>query len=167
MSFSVTVHVSLPKTKFTNKKWKSELQKAMKDAGRDLKGLFQKTVYGWSNKPRFVASYLNLNNSFFVTVTPEGEYAEQWKLVSLGSPHHRIPKSGYARMKFRPGYRSATVPGTLLSRRAYRSGKERFASLIVDHPGFEARNFPEMIREEYEDKFGKNMQDAINEVARK
>ena len=166
MPFSVTVNMIMPKHKFSDKPWKKAVQDELKKTGKDLKGLFDKTVYGWSNKPRFVASYLNLNNSYFVTVTPEGEYAEQWNLVSSGSGPHIIKPKQAPILSFRPGYRSATRPGTLMSRRAYRSGKAVF-SKKVNHPGFEARNFPEMIREEYEDKFVDNIQDAINEVARK
>lgn len=162
---SITLHVTLPKNKFADKKWRSELKKAMKITGRDLKGLFSKTTFGWSKKPDFRVSYSDINNAMFVTVTPEGPNAAIWELVNVGAKPHMIPNEFNKILKFKPGYKASTTPGSLMSRRKARSGNFVFAK-YVSHPGFEARRFTETIAETYEEQFGENTQDALNIAAR-
>jgi len=93
--------------------------------------------------------------------------SEIYALVNAGSPPHPIyPRKG-GFLRFKPGYRPATTPGQLRSRRAYRSGKYVIARSISDpeHPGFEARNFDELVAKEYDPQFVKDMQEAVNSVA--
>ena len=166
MPFSITMKVTTPKQKFGNKKWLDEIARTQRQTSVPrLRKLFEKTVFGWSRKPSFGWAQRRTADEMSITMYPTGQHAEIWNLVSEGSPAHDIrPRKG-GLLSFRPGYRSATRPGTLMSRRAYRSGKQ-VAAKIVHHPGFEARNFPEMIAEEYENPYIDEMQDAINKVAK-
>jgi hypothetical protein len=54
-----------------------------------------------------------------------------------------------------------------MSRRAYRSGQYVTARGIIPHPGFEAREFPKMIEDEFIHLFADQMQDAVNKAARR
>lgn len=162
---SIRVEVLLPKGKFATKGWLDEIARVQRRTSVPrLRKLFQKTVFGWSKKPDFGWAQRRSADAMSITMYPQGIYADKWELVNAGSPPHTIrPKKGF--LRFRPGYRSATTPGQLQSRRAYRSGKY-IGVRKVDHPGFEARKFDELIAQEYENPYMNEMQDAINNTAR-
>jgi len=163
---SITVKVTLPKTKFANKKWLEEIAKVQRQTSVPrLRKLFQKTVFGWSEKPDFGWTQRRTSDEMSISMYPSGENAEKWELVNAGSPPHIINARQGGFLRFRPGYRSATIPGSIQSRRAYRSGKYG-AWRRVSHPGFEARKFTELIAEEYHNPYINDMQDAINEAAK-
>lgn len=161
----ITVKVTTPTRKFGNKKWLDEIARTQRQTSVPrLRKLFQQTVFGWSKKPGFGWRQERLNDEMSITMYPTGQHAEIWNLVNEGSPAHEIrPRKGI--LRFRPGYRSATRPGQLMSRRAYRSGPF-VGARTVNHPGFEARKFTELIAEEYHNPYINDMQDAINRVAR-
>jgi hypothetical protein len=164
---SISITVTTPERKFGNKGWLDEIARTQRQtAVPRLKKLFQKTVFGWSEKPDFGWVQQRTADTISITMYPQGQAANIWNLVNAGSPRHRIPKSGTTFMKFRPGYRAATTPGSLMSRRAYRSGKYE-THFVVSHPGFEPRDFISQIASEYENPFMGDMQEAISSVARK
>ena len=164
---SISIKITTPERKFGNKGWLDAIARDQRQTTVPrLKKLFQKTVYGWSNKPEFGWVQRRTADSISITMYPQGQYADKWELVNAGSPRHRIPKSGFTFMRFRPGYRAATTPGSLMSRRAYRSGKYE-THFVVNHPGFDARDFIGQIAEEYNNPFMGEMQEAISSVARK
>lgn len=66
-------------------------------------------------------------------------------------------------MRFRPGYRASTSPGSLMSRRNYRSGAF-ITRFVVNHPGFTAREFDVLIANEYGPVFPDDVHDAIKEA---
>lgn len=165
--FGITIKVTLPTKEFAKKKWLDELARTQRQTSVPrLKKLFQKTVFGWSKKPDFGWVQRRSSGEMSIQMYPTGPNAEIWKLVNAGSPEHPIPAKHGGILSFRPGYRAATRPGTLMSRRAYRSGKLQGARMIPMHPGFEARNFVETIGEEYQNPFMNDMQDALNRVAK-
>lgn len=168
MSFSVKVSITLPKTDLTKKKWASEIIMAQRRyTVKGIKKLFKQTVFGWSaaKKPDFSFTQNVSSNSIGVNIFPSGNGADIYGLVNAGSPRHTIiPRKFF--LQFRPGYRAATRPGSLMSSRAYRSGKTVQGSR-VNHPGFKARNFTQLIAKEYAPEFTKEMQEAINRVATK
>jgi len=169
MSLAIHFSLTLPKDgTFRNKKWKEEILRAMKYKSEpELKKLFNQTVFGWSTKPRAKFDHVWEGDRAVIDMYAAGEGADTWNLVSSGSPHHRIPPKNFGGLLwFRPGYKAATKPGQLQSGRAYRSGKYVNAFEIPDHPGFEARKFPELIEREFERKFINQMQDAFNKAAR-
>jgi hypothetical protein len=163
---SFTVRAITPKQKFGNKGWLDAIAQTQRQTTVPrLKALFKKTVFGWANKPDFGWAQRRDADSMSITMYPEGPYADIWELVNAGSPRHDIPKNGTTWMSFRPGYRAATRPGSLMSNRAYRSGKYT-TTYQVDHPGFEARDFLKQIADEYENPYMNEIQDAINKVAK-
>lgn len=163
---SFSVKVDLPKQPFATKKWLDEIARVQRQTSVPrLKKLFQQTVFGWSNKPDFGWAQKRTSSEMSITMYPQGPYADIWNLVSSGSPPHTInPRQG-GFLRFKPGYRPATRPESLQSRRAYRSGSI-VGARKVSHPGFEPRNFPELIAREYENPYIGDIQGAINNVAK-
>jgi hypothetical protein len=85
--------------------------------------------------------------------------------LNEGARAHPItPKKQGGFLAFRPGYRAATTPGQLQSRRKYRSGKP-ISTNFVAHPGFEPRRFTELIAAEYASQYGLDMQAAVTKAA--
>lgn len=131
----------------------------------EIRALFAQTTEGWKNKLSFSFKTWSNSDEIGTEVYPDGDNAEQYKLVSLGSPPHPIRAKNGPLLHFQTGYRASTSPGRLLSRANFRSGPWMSAP-SVNHPGFEARNFPEAIKEEYNATFVRDMQEAINEAVK-
>lgn len=127
---------------------------------------FEGTVEGWVERPEF--HYRSIVNSqrIAVQVFPYGRGKSKYELVNAGSPSHIITArrpGGF--LRFQTGYRSATTAGSLSSRSKYRFGGF-MRTYSVNHPGFEARDFPKLIAAKNADKFALDMQDAVNEAVR-
>lgn len=167
MAFSLSVTVTLPGKTFANKKWFDEMAKDQRNTTvPQLRKLFDKTVFGWSakNKPTFGWNQTRSADEMTITMYPQGN-PDIWNLVNAGSPPHPIPARPGGLLRFRPGYLAATTPGSIQSRRAYRSG-QYVVSKLVHHPGFPPRDFVKLIAEEYRARFTDDMQNAINVVAK-
>lgn len=163
---SVKVNITLPKRDFASRKWLEAMASAQRQTTvPKLRVLFRQTVFGWSKKPGFGWSQTRSNDSMTITMYPTGEGADIWNLVSLGSPAHPIPARVGGLLRFKKGYRASTTPGSLMSRRKYRSNPV-WTARVVAHPGFEPRNFPAQIADEFVSTFTQDMQNAINKVAR-
>lgn len=166
---SIRVKVTLPPSNvFQKKRWLEEIARVQRQTSVPrLRKLFQQTVYGWSEKPSFGWTQTRTSDTLAITMYPQGPRADVWELLNAGSPAHTIlPKNRGGFLIYRPGYRAATTPGSLQSRRAYRSGP--FVSArVVHHPGFQAREFTTLIAQEYENPYMNEMQEAINRVADK
>lgn len=164
---SIKFKIDLPKKKFGNKGWHDEIAKVQRQTSVPrLRRLFQQTVFGWSTKPSFGWSQSRNADSVTISMYPTGPGSDIWELVNAGAKPHTITPRKNRFLSFRPGYRSATTVGSLQSRRAYRSGKY-ISRMKVDHPGFEGRNFTDLIAKEYENPFVREMQQALNDVAKK
>lgn len=169
MGFGISVKAILPGKPFATKKWLDEIARTQRQTSIPrLKKLFNQTIFGWSKKPDFGWVQTRTADEISIRMYPTGPNAETWKLVSAGSPPHPIPARTGGLLRFRPGYRAATRPGQLMSRRAYRSGKYVSSRGIIDppHPGFAARNFTQLIAEEYQNPFFNDMASAFGIVAR-
>lgn len=166
-SFSISVKTITPKEGFKSKKWLQEMARAQKQyTVPKLRALFRQTVYGWSKKPKFDWQLTQTPDEITIEMGPSGPNADIWQMVNNGVPAHNIlPKKKF--LAFRPGYRSATVPGSLMSRRAYRSGKTVVSKGILPHPGFEARRFDVSIADEYNRQFADDIQKGIDSAAEK
>lgn len=164
----INIKVTLPKRKFVQKKWLESI--ASKQRAKSLpalRNLFKQTVFGWSNKPDFGWAQRITADEIILYVYPTGPYADVWNMLNEGSPPHPIPAKQGGFLAYRPGYRASTRPGSLQSRRNYRSGPYRFKKAIKnpDHPSFKARKFTELIAQEFAEKFGIEMQEAVTEAA--
>jgi hypothetical protein len=162
MPLSIRVNVTVPKIMFKDKKWVDNVADIMKDkAAPRLKELFRGTTYGWSEHPSFRQTLTRRAASLSMEVyTTDANYG----LINAGSPPHPIPARQGGILRFRPGYRSATKAGSLISNRAYRSGPY-VTAMSVAHPGFEPRRFDELVAKEYEPDFRRDVQEAINNAA--
>jgi len=162
----IEIKVTLPKVQFARKKWLDSI--ASKQRAKSLpalRKLFRETVNGWANKPDFGWSQTKSAEVVSIRVYPTGQYSDIWNLLNEGSPAHPIePKENGGILRFRPGYRAATRPGSLRSGRKYRSGPYVNARRVA-HPGFEPRRFTELIAQEFAEKYAMEMQEAVTEVA--
>lgn len=164
---SIRINAILPKKKFGNKRWIEGIADAQRrKTVPELKRLFNQTVFGWAEKPTWGYAQTRTGDTVSVSVYPQGPAAELYEMVSRGARPHLITARPGSILSFRPGYRPATRPGTLMSGRKYRSGRQMGAK-FVNHPGFEPRNFARLVAENYTAaEFANDMQTAIIAVAR-
>ena len=161
---SININVSVPKKLFLDADFVNEITEIMKnEVAPDLKHLFRGTTNGWSEKPSWRQKLTQRSSEISMEVWTEDE---KYGLVNAGSPPHTITPRNGGFLRFRPGYRSATTAGSIISRRAYRSGNPVTAS-IVKHPGFTPRRFDELISREYDPKFRESVQKAIENAAKR
>lgn len=162
----IKISVDIPKVEFAKKMWLNKIATAQRSKSvNQLKKLFAQTVYGWSEKPTMGWSQTKSADSITLYIYATGPASDTWNLVSSGSPAHPIyPKQFGGMLKFQPGYRPSTTPGSIQSRRKYRSGRAIYRGFVA-HPGFEPRNFPELIAEEFDRRFADEMQMAMDEAA--
>jgi hypothetical protein len=167
MGVSITFKVVLPKRDFTSRRWVEEIARAQRQFSvPKLRDLFQQTTFGWSKKPDFGWSQTVKPDSVSLTIYASGQYADIYNLVNAGSPAHGIDPRNGGWLSFRTGYRSATTPGVLMGRRAYRSGPY-VAARHVNHPGFTPRNFYQRIGEAFINQgYAADMQSAVSVAAR-
>lgn len=137
---------------------------------RDIKNLFEKTTEGWSNqmnpKSGFGEVVFQSRDHFGSSEMSVTVYTRSQKyiLVNAGARSHTIAPRRAKMLRFQTGYRSATSPRRIGSMSPARFG--RFISArMVNHPGFEARDFDEAIAEHYAPVFERDIQDAINKSA--
>lgn len=162
----IRINVIVPQHKFSDRAFVEAIKDKMRTKTiPDLKRIFGDTVEGWEHAPAFNSKQWDNSNEIGSSVFADGSNADIYALVSLGSPPHTItPKNG-GFLRFQPGYRAATSPGSLRS-----TAPQRFGGFVrskgVSHPGHEARNFPQSIKREYEREFAQDMQDAMGEGAK-
>lgn len=125
-----------------------------------LELVFRQTVDGWEHKPQFKGQQKITRNSITMSVSASGPHADQYALVNSGSPPHQIRAGRLGFLLFRPGYRASTRPRMLSSRAKQRFGNYIFPR-VVNHPGFEAREFDETIAEIFEPVFAADMAEAM------
>lgn len=159
MAISMRVKVTIPELVIDSALVRNAIQRKMETkTGPDLQKEFRKTVDGWSNPPPF-NPHVYHGTSLRTVVYTE---SERYIFVNNGTSAHRItPKGARGLLRFQPGYRAATKPGVIGSSRPSRFG-EHVTSRGVYHPGVEARNFDQVIAEEYADTFVEDIQDAIS-----
>lgn len=145
-----------------------EIQYSMRNHSKpDLRKMFYKTVEGWETKVYFRGTIRTIQGHFIrLTVQPYGSGKELYALVSRGArPHEIVPRNAEF-LRFKQGYRAATVPYWINSRR-----KQRFGDTImtkrVRHPGFEGRNWDYEIALQHEPRFIRYMEQAVRRYERK
>lgn len=151
-----------PKKKlFDATKLKRELRKAKVEAGEGIQRDYKKTVATWTTKPDFPVTIADT----FIRVAPRGEGAKVFGYVDLGTKPHVIRPKARTLLKFNPIHRAKTVPGQLTSRTGGSTGGPAFAK-VVHHPGTEPRDFSEFIQHDWERKFKRLIDEAIERVLR-
>lgn len=162
---SISMKVKLPSKAFGDIRVRQEIQDALdRQTTPDLKRLFKQTTNGWDHEPTFTAEPIDTPKELGVFVGPSGGNADKYRLVVLGSPKHTI-RARRGQLRFQSGYVSATKAGSLIS-----NAKKRFGTVVktplVNHPGFEGREFDKLIAKEYLPTFEKDMQAAVDRAAK-
>lgn len=110
--------------------------------------LFHQSYYNWEpeNAPKFKTSGPDKKGNDLVA-----EYTTDdvpFLYVSNGTPPHTItPKKAGGFLTFKAGSQPKTFAGKLLSSSG-RPGTDWRRAKSVEHPGIEARNFPELVVEQ-------------------
>lgn len=157
MPISVQIKVTVPEIVLDSKLVRDAIHQKMKQkTGPELQREFQKTVTGWENPPRFKPEYHHVIKLATQVFTD----SERYVYVNNGTPPHVIPAKG-GLLRFQTGYRAATSPRVIGSRKPTRFGPVVTAR-AVRHPGVEPRLFDEVIAMDYADTFAEDVQDAIN-----
>lgn len=159
MPLSIRINVKVPELVLDSKLIRDAIQRKMERKTKpDLLKEFRKTVDGWENAPRFQSEVEHVVNLLTRVFTE----SERYFYVNNGAPAHIITPKGGGLLRFQTGYRAATSPKVISSRKPQRFGPQ-IVSRVVHHPGIEPRLFDETIAEAYEDIFVHDIQDAINQ----
>jgi hypothetical protein len=158
----IRISVTMPDmSKFSAKEYVDRIAQAQRDKTvPELTRLFKLTVDGWDNKPRFDWEQQITSHSIGVRVYSAGENSDQYALVVKGSPPHTIRSKNGGLLHYQPGYRPSTKPRILSSHAKSRFGAY-ISTPVVNHPGFDAREFDQAIAETHKPDFERDMQDAM------
>ena len=91
---------------------------------------------------------------------------EIYGYVDQGTKPHIIRPKRAQKLFFKSGYSAKTTPRVIGSNNGGANGPDVFAN-VVRHPGTKAREFAETLKEKYQKTFGKTMQRAMNNAAKK
>lgn len=162
MSPSIRITVTVPKEILNVQRVRDEILTTMlRKNTPELISEFRKTTEGWKTNVRFSYLLKQKTSSISLFIKPVGKNADIYSLVNNGSPAHKIFARNSPTLRFQEGYVPSTSPRVIGSRRNRRFGRLR-TPLSVSHPGFEAREFDDVIAEKYTPVFERDMQDAIN-----
>lgn len=132
------------------------LQDVLDDTAKLVKKDFDKTTSTWNHKPRFA---IFRNKPWVREVSTDSEI---YGFVDEGTKPHEIrPRNGRV-LVFKGNYRPKSKVKVIGSSSGGAAGAEVFTQKPVQHPGTEAREFSDMIQEEWEDELAKRIQSAIN-----
>lgn len=162
MPISIRVSVKVPELVLDSELVRHAIQQKMERKTKpDLLKEFRKTVEGWDNAPRFQSEVEHVVNLLTRVFTESERYA----YVNNGTAPHIITPKGGGMLRFQTGYRAATSPKVIGSRKPQRFGPQ-IMTRGVRHPGIEPRLFDEVIALEYVDTFAQDIQDAINQAVK-
>ena len=163
----ISAKVKVPKGNLNVAIFEEEIFKIInRESKPAVKQLYESTVEGWKNKPTFnVTVVRNRGRRISLKVQPTGRNANQYNLVSAGAKPHPIFSLTTKPMSFQTGYRAATQPRVLKSRRPQGFGRIKYAFAVM-HPGFEGRKFHDEISKFYGPIFVDDMRLAMDRGAR-
>jgi len=137
------------------------IRAAVNSAADGIMKDFEATVATWNHKVKF---------DKIVSFTPPVEVLvgtddEIYRYVDEGTRPHVIRPKNAPRLVFPSGYVAKTQPKVIGSRAGGGFGDLAFA-MSVHHPGTEARQFDQMIKEKWEPLFRRKMHAAMRDAAR-
>jgi len=157
MPISVEINVTVPELVFNSSVVRNKIYVALRtQVGPMMQKLFEPTVEGWSDKPKFHQSGHNWLSEVAVRVSTG---SEKYAWVNNGTPAHTITPRRGGMLRFRPGYVAGTRPGVLSSHAPKRFG-DYISAQRVNHPGITARDFDVEVAERVYPQFV----DAVNEA---
>jgi hypothetical protein len=84
-----------------------------------------------------------------------------------GTKPHSIPKGkGKKTLWYQPGFTPKSTPNVIGSKKGGKYGPF-ISRKKVFHPGFEARNYEKVLKEKWEPRFKRRMEQAMREAAKK
>ena len=160
-----------PKTLFKDKTVVDSIALVMRrKSAIEVKSMFRRSTYGWKaeNKPVWGQKLTKRASYMSMKIKTTSNY-DVYSMVNYGTRPHEITPKGSGLLSFKWGgkgsYLASTTPGSIMSKRAYKTGPVR-TFLKVDHPGIkDPRRFDETIKEQYEPTFIKDMRDAVQAAA--
>ena len=144
---------------FSNGEFPSEralrkaLDKGIRKAADRAKQNFQRGTKTWQDQPDFRIE--QLGDADYVVGTDH----EAYKFVSGGTKPHKITGN----LAFQTGYAAKTTPGSLDARSGGPYGPLAYAS-TVEHPGVQAREFPELNIADLEPRMASIVEDALSDA---
>ena len=139
-----------------------QLLNAIRSVGRDVKRDFEATTATWKHEVKFemVISLMQPGPAVLV-----GTDDPIYRYVDEGTKPHLIFAKNAKALAFPSAYSAKTTPKTIGSQAGGGSGSTLFRP-YVEHPGTEARQFDQTIRDKWEPKFKKAMEAAMKAGAK-
>ena len=143
-----------------------ELKRAIENAGnmsaKAVEADFVSTVTTWEHKPKFTIEHTRDSGEWDV-----GTDDKIYGYVSEGTRAHVIkPKDGKRLVFFRTGFKAKSVIGSRRSNIGKKANKDLTFAKQVQHPGTEARKFPETINRIWDKEWPRQIARAIRAVMR-
>ena len=141
---TIGLKISVPKSWWSEENVLRELEKTLKkETGKKIQKDFRTTVKGWSKekRPKFPIRFRKNRNEMAVKVSTTKDI---YRFVNDGTEARLIVPRKKSALRFQPGYRAGTRPGSISSSGGARSGALMHAT-YVRHPGIKPRLFDETI----------------------
>lgn len=160
------------------KHFRDAFRRDLRRAGPELKKEFEKITANWEHQPTFHTFFRTWPDKMSMYCVVKGARggkggkattADIWHFVSQGTKRHRIPRKGFAQLKFRYGgvYSPKTAPGGTWGGPGVTTGGEWRTFSWVDHPGIkEPRKFEEEIGKKFKRRFNIIVDNAIRRARR-
>lgn len=138
-----------------------ELLNAVRRVGREVKSDFEATTATWKHQVKF-EMVISLQGGPTVLVGTDDPI---YRYVDEGTRPHLIFAKNAKSLAFPSAYTAKTTPRVIGSRAGGGSGEKVFRP-YVEHPGTEARQLDQTIREKWEPKFKRAMEQAMKAGAK-
>ncbi len=159
---------ALKPARLRDKDMRLTLLNAMRAAGKEIKQDFERTTKTWEHKPVFeVLISLTGPGPVVFVGTDDTIYG----YINAGTKEHDIwagfytGKSNKKTLAFPGTFSAKTTPGVIDSRAGSRGG-ETVLRPYVHHPGTAARHFDETIQKQWQARFKRLMEEAMQQAAR-
>lgn len=151
---------------FDKKAFGREFVALMEQAERDILKTFQETCELWQHKVAFAhGRKITAQKSKVYVKTDDKIY----RYVCKGTKPHRIPKMGYANLRFQWGGKGSYRPKSLPGKRGSRPGGPSGPYVHfrwVQHPGTEPRNFDKTLEKYWGPMLVKRLRDTAYKAAK-
>ena len=129
--------------------------------------IFNGIVAPWTTPVTFKARKFISSDSIRVNVFPTGSGKEIYTYVTKGTRPHKIIAKNAPALRFRTNYASRTRPGSISSNGPGKATGPWRATISVDHPGNEARNFEGQVLDQEQTYFSRTVENAFRRGIRK
>lgn len=148
----------------------AELEAEMEKQKKILLAAFEKIVKDWESDVSFGAKKFITGSYLAINIFPQGADKEIWFYVDLGTPKHDIPVKNAPYLHFQAGtYVPKTManPARTNASGGYVQNPQWVKTLIVEHPGSEARDFTGTLAGDAKPIFDAQIEAAFKRAQRK